>query len=411
MGTSRFAKLLRRIAVVSWRQRPSQHDIEALQANIRRVGLVVRVRWAIVVALAVFSLLAALTYAVATPIDALLRNMAVPAVALALVCVYNTYFQLTYERLGNLRFFNHAQLFLDTVVVTVLVYYSGGVYSWFHAMYLLFVLEAAFILPRRWEVWLIAGFSAVCYGGVLLTEYLRWVPHIVVPFASNDLFSEHTYVLVRYLWVVTIQAGAASVATLMMSSIRSREDDLGKHAVVDALTGLYNRSHCRRTLEAELDRASADGRRVGVVVADIDDLTEFNRLFGVDAGDRMLAAISGEIERAVRDAAPGVRATACRFGGEEFVVILPDDSSGTRWSVPGVAEAVRAAVARSRVADGSVTASVGYAVFPEDGVSAGDLLVAADEALVAAQAAGRNTVRGPEPEDPTGPEAGPVDAP
>ncbi|TLM69150.1 MAG: GGDEF domain-containing protein [Actinobacteria bacterium] len=395
VGTTRLAKLLRRIAVVSWRAQPSQSDIEALQANIRRVGLVVRVRWAIVIALTVFSVFAAWVYAVATPLATLLRNMAIPAVALAFVCVYNAYFQMTYRRWGNVRFFNHAQLFLDTVVVTVLVYYSGGVYSWFHAMYLLFVLEAAFILPGRGDVWAIAAFSSVCYGGVLLTEYLRWVPHVVVPFSGNDLFSEHTYVLVRYLWVVTIQAGAASVATLMMGAVRARELDLGRRTVVDSLTGLYNRSYCQRLFETEIERAAADGRRVGVVVADLDDLTAFNKLFGVDAGDQLLAQVATEIERSMRDAAPGVRAAVCRFGGEEFAIILPEDTPGGRWTAAEVAEAVRAAVARVRVGDGGVTASVGYAEHPRDGVTAGDLLVAADGGLAAAQAAGGNAARGP----------------
>lgn len=393
---SRIARALRRSAVVSWRDQPSQHDIEALQANIRRVGLVVRVRWSLVVALVVFSVMGAWAYAAVWPLSRLIANMTVPAVALALVCVYNAFFQFTYRRLGNLRFFNHAQLLLDATVVTILVYYSGGVYSWFWAMYLLFILEGAFILPRPWDPWLVAGASAVGYGAVMGSVYFGLVPHVPVPFVENTLQTAETYVLVRYMWGLTVLAGTAAVSSLMMGAVRRREDDLIRCAVRDGLTGLYNRAFCQRALEDEIDRASSDGRKLAVVVADVDGVTAFNRMLGLDAGDRMLAKVATAVDRAVRDAAPAARPIACRFGGEEFVAIVPGADRGeASWSAPGIAEAVRKSVEALREGDVGVTVSVGYAVHPDDGTSAGDLLVAADQALSLAQAAGGNAVRGP----------------
>lgn len=396
MVASRIAKALRRSAVVNWREQPNQYDIAALQANIARVGLVVRVRWSLVIALAVYSVFGAWAYAVETPVAELIENMTIPAIALGFVCVYNAYFQLTYRRLGNLRFFNHAQLLLDTVVVTILVYYSGGVYSWFAAMYLLFILEAAFILPVRRDVWFIALAGAVCYGGVVWTEYLRIVPHIAVPFVGNELHVVRTYVLVRYMWILTVMSGTAAVSTLMMRAVRSREDELARCAVLDPLTGLYNRQHCQRTLEDEIDRANADGGSLAVVVVDVDGFVAFNRLFGVETGDRMLGLLAGALRRAVEEAAPSARPTVCRFGGEEFVVILPGgEGAAVPWKVAEVAEAARASAELARLDDASVTLSVGYAVFPADAASAGDLLVAADQALAAAQAAGGNQAQRP----------------
>lgn len=399
MVTSRITKALRRGAMVSWRDQPSQHDIEALRANIRRVGLVVKVRWSLVIALATFSVLGAWAYAVKTPIADLVRNMMIPAAALAVVCVYNTFFHLTYKRMGNLRFFNHAQLILDTAVVTLLVYYSGGVYSWFASMYLLFILEAAFILPSRWETWLVAAVTAAGYGAVLGSEFLDLVRHVPMPFVTNSLQHEPTFVLVRYMWEVTVMAGTAAVSTLMMGAVRRREIELAKCAAIDGLTGLYNRGYCQRTLEDEIDRAAADGRSLAIVLADLDGFAAFNRLLGVDVGDKMLAAAAREMQRAVFEVAPSTRPSICRFGGEEFLVVLPGgDGSAAGTLAARVAERIRSGVERLNIDGASVTMSLGWASFPEHGASAGDLLVAADQALSASQAGGGNAVGAPQTE-------------
>ncbi len=395
MVNTRIARALLRGSMVSWRDQPSQHDIEALQANVRRVGLVVRVRWSLVVALSVFSVLGAWAYSAEWPPAKLAANMAVPAAALGFVCVYNTFFHLTYRRMGNLRFFNHGQLLLDAAVVTVLVYYSGGVYSWFWAMYLLLILEGAFILPRPWDPWLVAAVGALSYGAVMLAVYLGLAPHVQVPFVENSLQAVRTYVLVRYLWGLTVMSGTAAVSALMMGAVRRRENDLIRCAVRDSLTGLYNRAHCQKALDDEIDRASADGRRLAVLVIDVDELTAFNRMMGLDAGDRMLAKIGSAVERAVREAAPTARPTVCRFSGEEFVAILPGCEGAAAWSPAEVAENVRRSVEALREGDVTVTVSVGWALHPDDGASAGDLLVAADQALAAAQDRGGNVVMGP----------------
>ncbi|MDO9173977.1 MAG: hypothetical protein Q7V62_04170, partial [Actinomycetota bacterium] len=84
--------------MVSWREQPTRYDIEALQANIRRVGLVVRVRWALVALLVVYSLLAGWAYTWLVPVAELAERMTVPALALAFVVLYNAFYQLNYKR-------------------------------------------------------------------------------------------------------------------------------------------------------------------------------------------------------------------------------------------------------------------------------------------------------------------------
>jgi diguanylate cyclase (GGDEF)-like protein len=368
LSPSRIAKRVLRRLVVSWREQPTRYDIEALQANMRRVGLVIRVRWALVAALASFSILAAWAYALQTPLAELWANMRIPAFALVFVLIYNTYYQLTYRMLGNIAILNHAQLLFDAIVVTVLVYYSGGVHSWFWAMYSLFILEAAFILPKRRHTWLMAGVCAALVGGV---------------------------VAIRYLWQLTVFAGTATVATLMTAAIREREAELAAASIVDDKTGLYDRHYFLRALGSELTRADQDGRPVHVLLVDIDDFGEFNRLVGIDKGDRMLRKVADTISSSVEDRCPAGANVVSRFGGEEFAIVFAaceGEGNPTEQDALALAEAIRLAVAEVRIDDAGVTVSSGVASFPRDGATRDQLLDAVDEALLQAVSKGGNAV-------------------
>lgn len=389
-----------RTTIVSWREKPTQYDIEALRANTERVGLVIRVRWAIVIALAIFSFIGASIYAADVPFSLFVKNMTIPAIALLFVLAYNAAYEMTYRKVGNIAFLNQAQLVFDMVVASVLVYYSGGVYSWFSTMYLLFILEAAFILPRRADVWTLAGIAAVLYALVLGLDYADIIPHVAMPFIDNELYANSTYVLVRYLWMVTMLGGTAAVGTLMMGAISKREQELRATSFVDEITGLFNRPYFSHVLDAELERARRDRRELGLVFADIYHFGEVNRVFGLDVGD----AILGELGRILDDVAhaelDGARETnvACRIGGEEFAVIVPEVSraddavASVRERTLAIAEEYRSRVEGAIVHGLTVTVSVGCAVFPRDGDTPDALLDTADRALYAAEQAGGNKV-------------------
>ncbi|MDP2183343.1 MAG: GGDEF domain-containing protein [Actinomycetota bacterium] len=398
MSPSRITKMLARRVMISWREQPTRFDIEALQANVRRVGLVIRVRWALVGSLAGFSLLGGWAYALEIPLADLWINMRMPALAMVFVLVYNTYYWLTYRHLGNIALLNHAQLMFDAVVVTVLVYFSGGVYSWFWAMYSLFILEAAFILPKRWHTWLIAGFCGGLLGVLLLGEYLQVIPHVTVPFWGSNLQLNRTYVAVRYMWQITVLAGTATVATLMTASIRNREAELAAASILDDKTGLYDRHYFLRALSSELLRAARASRPVHVMLIDIDHFADFNRLVGIERGDAMLRLVADALSESIRvgqDGSPCETNIASRYGGEEFAVVLADSGQGTPGAEDALAfaENVRRAVEGLRVNDAGVTVSIGVASFPGDGSTTQELLDAADGALHSSAAAGGNCSR------------------
>jgi diguanylate cyclase (GGDEF)-like protein/PAS domain S-box-containing protein len=175
---------------------------------------------------------------------------------------------------------------------------------------------------------------------------------------------------------------------LSLDNLKLRET-LREQSIRDTLTRLYNRRYMEDSLERELRRADRAGQPVAVIVFDLDNFKGVNDAFGHDAGDAMLQAF-GEFVR-VRIRAGDI---ACRYGGDEFVLILPGAS--LRDSV------VRAHKLREGSRDlvvsykgrtlGPLTLSVGVAVFPEHGRTANDLLVAADRALYAVKQQGRDRV-------------------
>ena len=161
-----------------------------------------------------------------------------------------------------------------------------------------------------------------------------------------------------------------------------------RQALVDGLTGLANRRHCEEELEAELLRAERLGGATALVFADLDDFKAVNDLHGHPAGDAVICAFAELLRESVREIdIPG------RFGGEEFVLLLPGtDAAGAA----SVAERVRAALAeRVIVTPGGaairITASFGVATAPPL-ARAAELISAADRALYDAKRAGKNRV-------------------
>ena len=191
------------------------------------------------------------------------------------------------------------------------------------------------------------------------------------------------------------QALAAAMAEqigLAISNLKLR-DVLRMQSIRDALTGLFNRRYLDESLALEVERATRSGSPLGIVMLDIDRFKTFNDVHGHDAGDAVLHALGACLQSHVRSGD-----VACRYGGEEFAMILPGASlEATRER----ADALREAVGRlGAVFDGQtaapITISAGVAVFPEHGETVDALLKAADMALYRAKEGGRNRVEAAE---------------
>lgn len=155
-------------------------------------------------------------------------------------------------------------------------------------------------------------------------------------------------------------------------------------AATDALTGIPNRRSFDEVLGRELSRASRAGEPVSLLMIDLDHFKQLNDRFGHQAGDLVLRRVGDLLVRLTR-----ASDVAARYGGEEFAVVLP--SCGPADAVE-LAERFRRAIERDDWPR-PLTVSVGAATAPTDGLTAADLVGAADAALYAAKAGGRNQVR------------------
>jgi diguanylate cyclase (GGDEF)-like protein len=170
--------------------------------------------------------------------------------------------------------------------------------------------------------------------------------------------------------------------------MRLRET-LRAQSICDPLTGWYNRRYMEETLEREIRRAARNEGPLAIIMLDIDHFKEFNDSFGHEAGDVALQDLCQTLRTHVRS-----EDVACRYGGDEFVLILPDTSAEVAAQR---AEEMRIAVEHVEVHYRGrslrlMTLSFGIASFPADGRTSQELLRASDSALFRAKSEGRDRV-------------------
>ena len=181
---------------------------------------------------------------------------------------------------------------------------------------------------------------------------------------------------------------ASEQLALSLANIRL-QDTLRTQSIRDPLTGLFNRRYLEVSFERELLRATRRTLPLSVLMLDLDHFKRFNDSHGHEAGDALLAQFAEVLKRATRN-----EDIACRYGGEEFTVVLHEAGEDIARER---AELIRSMTAEMSVAHRQVqlehiTVSIGYAVFPRDGTTAENLLRRADAALYAAKRSGRNRV-------------------
>jgi diguanylate cyclase (GGDEF)-like protein len=158
----------------------------------------------------------------------------------------------------------------------------------------------------------------------------------------------------------------------------------------DGLTGLYNHRHFQETLAAEILRSKRYAKTFSLVFLDVDFFKQYNDTHGHLHGDAVLVALSKLLIAGLRKSD-----IAVRYGGEEFVLLLPETSKENAFALAGTIREKIAAhpfPGRETQPQGKVTVSMGIAAFPEDGSDSSTLLHRADEALYEAKNGGRNRV-------------------
>lgn len=180
----------------------------------------------------------------------------------------------------------------------------------------------------------------------------------------------------------------ASQIALSLASLQLRET-LREQSIRDPLTRLFNRRFLEESLERELQLASRKKQSLAVLFLDLDHFKRFNDTFGHHAGDVVLQSLADLFRNFFRSTD-----LCCRYGGEEFAIILPESSSKDAVLR---ADALRAEVKNLRLKHkkeslGSLTISAGVAAFPEHGSTSEELLKIADQCLYESKSRGRDVV-------------------
>ncbi len=216
------------------------------------------------------------------------------------------------------------------------------------------------------------------------------LPYLCVPMTAQGETLGLLYVESRDAKLIEYRASlAANFAeriALALANLRLRES-LRNQATRDPLTSLFNRRHMEETLERELRRAIRHSGSVGVIMIDVDHFRTVNNSFGHGAGDAMLQAMARFFQIQIR-----LEDTPCRYGGDEFVLILPESSLEDTYKR---AEQLRQGIQKIPVDHAGrklapVTISLGIAGCPEHGTTVEEILLAADKAMFHAKQEGRD---------------------
>jgi diguanylate cyclase (GGDEF)-like protein len=187
--------------------------------------------------------------------------------------------------------------------------------------------------------------------------------------------------------VARLRQGQEALATINKTLIEKNKE-LQTLSITDSLTGLYNRKHFMEALATEVARAKRHKHPCSVMMIDIDHFKKYNDTFGHQAGDDLLKKIGRIFTESLRSID-----YASRYGGDEFIVLLPEVGSG---GVVEVAERIRERVDAEALSSDAkmvvITVSIGVAAFPEHGKNPETIIATADGALYHAKRSGRNRV-------------------
>jgi diguanylate cyclase (GGDEF)-like protein len=340
----------------------------------------------------------------------LLAWMLVTLIALALLSLIVVF---VVDPAGSTRRTEYT-LLIALVIPTLIVALTFDLLGWYRAAALVSV-ACAMIAPWG-AVWLDPNVLAgdvvpllyvsvpIVLSGVLLSAGVTAVVAAVQIAAlgliaaltpeSHGLNWPSLLILVLFIAALSVVANLVNQQDLAQISRQNRQLEesealLREQSVRDHLTTLFNRRYLEETLRREVRRAERDGTEIAVIMLDIDGFKRFNDDYGHHTGDAVLREMGAFLRSQVREAD-----IACRYGGEEFTLIMPGASAKTAGEraerVRTRAKALRTEVQGQALA--ALTVSLGVAMYPHDGADAEALLAASDAALYRAKTAGRDRV-------------------
>lgn len=270
----------------------------------------------------------------------------------------------------------HWKLAIETWAMIIFIswcaYNTGGINSPLLNLYILVIIVSALTL----------GKLITLLEFLLITSVYFFLGQAVYE-TSTFSFTDFGEIMVLFAPILLV----GYVTTLLAADVEYAREELLLLSDTDELTGLKNRRAFNSELSMEVKKAIRYTRPFAIMMLDADYLKQVNDKYGHDVGDKLIVSISHVIKDSLRETD-----ILARYGGDEFVVMLPDTNDGKAFDV---AERIRIAVENTSIsADGtrvSSTLSIGVACYPEDSDEIDEIRKKADKALYLSKHNGRNT--------------------
>jgi len=382
-----------------YRGDPTSQELEKLAVVRSRMLLVIWIRWVMIMLQCAYGLYSGI----------LIRHSAFPvndffsptplAIALSVAVLCNILYRMLYRELSHFFLVNHFQVVLDCILLAFSIHYSGGVLSPLWSLYLFLALEAVVLLEKKRDCWGFWVLASGVFGALVCFES----PYFTFSPALSSVAWQPVFCVLVWSWVVTLGAVIIFIGFNVVSACRVWGECMKHQVIKDQMTNLYNKSYFFKELNSEIHRSVRYGHEFSVVFLDVDDLKKYNDTFGHLEGDRLLREVAHVLRNSRRSETdpPYDIDVPCRFGGDEFAVILPetpvssstdgsDFSDGT--SAAAFAERICREIEALSVSSSRVSVSIGIASFPLNGKTPDDLVRSADEAMYRVKTVGKNRI-------------------
>jgi diguanylate cyclase (GGDEF)-like protein len=277
------------------------------------------------------------------------------------------------DALGPGRFVVEGSVALTAA--TFLVALTGGVRSPFFFTFPLIVAGAALVV------------SSVVTVGLTVVAALGFLIGVLAGSPPNSMGPDAQAIIGVDLMALIL---LAYVAMVIAREQRRTRDAAIRLSTIDPLTGLFNRTFFFAAIEREITRSARSGRGFCLLMMDLDELKAVNDRFGHFHGDRVLHGVGEVVTSGVRRLD-----TAARYGGDEFVVLLPEtDPTGAFVLAEKIRLGVRGMQLGLPPGSPQPSLSVGVVSFPDDGRTVDELMISADGAMYASKRAGKDRVTG-----------------
>lgn len=401
--TALFKTLVRHLGC--YQGDPTSQDLEMMAENRGRMVLIIRMRWILLLMLCTYGLYAGSLLSFFRPDQTPVTGHAfIPASILLAAASCNLFYQAFYRELSHFVPANHLQILLDIFFTTSLIHYGGSISCPAWAIYPFITLEATLLLERRRDTWLVCIAAVLAFGILLLTETTVQPGPADFSLLRADLHQGPIHSLLLWTWTTSMTVAMTIIGSHIIGANRRKELALKQLVVKDQTTELYNRSYFFKELNSEIQRSIRYNHVFSIIFLDIDHFKEFNDAYGHLEGDRALKDLANILRKNIRRSEtnpPYDIDVPCRYGGEEFGVILPETpircSTDATCAENGMnaiafAERIRQEIESLRIQGKKITVSVGIASFPDHGVTPDELVKAADDALYQAKNSGKNCI-------------------